>query len=278
MTADLVDQTIQRPAARPTPRRVHRLRQIHPLGWVALATLVIATICHTVVDTDYLIGNFSWWHWVGLLVLLVLSALPGVLHHLRLFIEVFATIGKTVAWILAWVVFVTQLFNVITRYTNPLVDRDILIGQVTSVVWQSFAVLFLLGINYGVRDGVNPRIDFWWANYSDKAKARLDFVLHVTLLLPFVWMAMRILRNYAAISLGQRRDGTWPDGWRVWRSWEESGDADQLPVGGIKAMIFVGFVLFALQIFAEIIKTGFVMIGRSDLGEVKKTDAPLRIE
>lgn len=278
MTADLVDETIQRPAARPTPRRVHRLTQIHPLGWVAAMTLVVAAIFHTVVDTDYMIGNFSWWHWVGLLALLVLSALPEVLNRLRLFIEVFATVGKAAAWVLAWVVFVTQLFNVITRYTNPLVDRDILIGQVTSVVWQSFAILFLLGINYGVRDGVNPRIDFWWANYSDKAKARLDFVLHVTLLLPFVWMAMRILRSYAAISLGQRRDGSWPDGWRVWRSWEESGDADQLPVGGIKAMIFVGFVLFGLQIVAEIIKTGFVMIGRSEYGAVKRADAPARIE
>ena len=38
------------------------------------------------------------------------------------------------------------------------------------------------------------------------------------------------------------------------------------------------FVLFGLQIIAELIKTGFVMIGREDLGDVAETDAPLRVE
>ncbi len=252
--------------------------RLHPLGWVAAGLLLLALIYHTVLDTKYMIGNFSWWQWPALGAIIALSLFPNVLHVIRLSLERIGGVSKTVAWILAWVVFLTQLFNVATRYANPLVDRDILIGQMTSVVWQSFALMFLLGVNYGVRDGINPRIDFWWADFSDKAKAWLDFVLHVFLLFPFIWVSTRILQGYATIALGQRRDGTWPEGWAVWRTWEQSGDADQLPIGAIKAMLFVGFILFGLQILAEMIKTGFVMIGREDYGKLEATDAPARIE
>jgi len=252
--------------------------RLHPLGWVAVGLLVLALIYHTVLDTKYMIGNFSWWQWVALAAIVFLAWFPDVLHTLRVFLERTGNLSKTAAWVLAWVVFFTQLFNVVTRYTNPLVDRDILIGQVTSVVWQSFALMFLLGVNYGVRDGINPRIDFWWADFSNKAKAWLDFVLHVFLLFPFIWVATRILQSYATIALGQRRDGTWPEGWAVWRTWEQSGDADQLPIGAIKAMLFVAFILFGLQILAEMIKTGFVMVGRDDYGDVEETHAPLRVE
>ncbi len=250
----------------------------HPIGYVAAALLVVAGLFHSVLDTKYLIGNFDWWHWAGLVALLVLSVLPDVLHGIRLFIEGIASVSKTIAWVLAWVVFLVQLFNVITRYGNDLVDQDILIGEATSLAWQTFGLMFLIGINYGVRDDVNPRIDFWWADFRPKTKAWLDFTLHVLLLFPFIWMVVRILQPYASTSLGQRRDGTWPSGWRVWNTWEESPDADQLPVGPIKAMLLVAFVLFGVQIIAELIKTGFVMIGRDDYGAIAEHDAPARIE
>ncbi len=266
----------QEPQTAPTASR--SLRSLHPLGHVAGVVLLLAIVFHTLIDTKYMIGNFAWWQWIALLAVVFLSAAHQVMHRIRLGLESVGTASKTVAWVLAWAVFFVQLFNVVTRYTNPLVDQDILIGQMTSLAWQAFGLLFLLGVNYGVRDGLNPRIDFWWASFSNLAKAWLDFVLHALLLLPFVWMSMRILLPYAEISLGRKRDGTWPEGWRVWHTWEKSGDADQLPVGGIKAMILIAFVLWGLQIVAELIKTGFVMIGRDDLGAIEDTDAPLRVE
>ena len=35
--------------------------RIHPLGWVSIAVLVVAGLYHTVLDTNYLIGNLAWW-------------------------------------------------------------------------------------------------------------------------------------------------------------------------------------------------------------------------
>ena len=46
----------------------------------------------------------------------------------------------------------------------------------------------------------------------------------------------------------------------------------------MKAMIVVSFVLFGLQLIAEMIKTGFVIMGNSEYGKLKTVDAPQRIE
>lgn len=253
-------------------------RGIHPLGWTVGAVLIIAVAYHTVLDTEYLIGNLAAWQWVALAIVVALALRPVLLHRLRVAIESVSTVTRTIAWILAWAVFGFQLFNVITRYGNDLVDQDILFGEVVSLAGYSFALMFLIGVNFGIRDGVNPRIDFWWANFHPKTKATLDFVIHALLLFPFVWMAIRISQPYAATSLGRRFNGEWPSGHRVWETWEQSTDAGQLPVGPMKAMILVSFVLFGLQLIAELIKTGFVMMGNSEYGKLKAVDAPQRIE
>ena len=251
---------------------------VHPIGVVAGVLLIVAVLYHTVFETKYLIGDLETWHWVALVVTVAMSLWPTGLNGLRIGIDSIASVTKRISMALAWVVFIVQLFNVVTRYGTRYVEQDILIGQATSLAWQSFAALFLLGVNYGIRDGVNPRIDFWWANFTDKTKASIDFVLHTLLFLPFVFMAIRILQPYAAIALGRKRDGTWPSGYRVWETWEQSSDADQLPVGPIKALLLVGFVLIGIQLISELIKTGFVIAGRRRYGNLASSDAPLRIE
>lgn len=252
--------------------------RFHAAGWVALAYAVVAALFHSVFETRYLIGNLAVWHWLVLGAVVLLAARPMTLHAIRLAIESVSSVTKTLTWILVWVVFIVQFINVATRYGNDYVEADIYFGEAVSVAWQSFALIAILGFNYGIRDGVNPRIDFWWADFADKTKAWLDFTIHCLLLLPFTLMAMRLLWSYAAIALGQKRTGEWPDGWRLWEGWERAPDAGSLAVGPIKAMLFVAFALFGLQVIAEIIKTGFVIAGRHDLGEVKDQSAPMRIE
>ena len=251
---------------------------LHPLGWVALGTIVAALAAHLFTDTSYLIGRFEWWWWFVVLGAAALSAWHSGLDGLRRGIEAIPRVTLRLAMFLAWAVFILQFFNVITRYSNEYVTQDILFGEVVSLAWQAFGLLVLVAVNAGVRDGVNPRIDFWWTNFSNRTKAALDFAMHTVLLLPFVFMSVRILQNYAAAALGRRHNGEWPAGWQVWRSWEEAVDAGGLAVGPIKTMLLVGFLLFGLQILAEVIKTGFVLIGREDYGAVVQRDVPQRIE
>ncbi|MEM9132770.1 MAG: TRAP transporter small permease subunit [Actinomycetota bacterium] len=253
-------------------------RILHPIGWVAVAFAVLAVVFSTVVDTRYLIGNLRLWQWVLLLAVIGLSSQAALLDRIRVGIESVSSVTKFAAWVLVWIVCFVQLFNVVTRYGNGLVEQDIYYGEAVSVAWQSFALIAILGFNYGVRDGVNPRIDFWWEHFSDRTKATLDFTIHALLLLPFAIMAVRLLDGTAAIALGRQRDGTWPSGWRVWETWERSTEAGQLAVGPVKAMLLVAFALFGLQVVAELIKTGFVVVNRAEYGNIVRRDAPMRIE
>jgi len=251
--------------------------QVHPFGWV-LAGFLCLSIVGTLVGTERLIGNLPLWVWLVLVAFVVMSARPAALHRFRLGIEKITSVTGLIARWLGWVVFLVSLFNVVTRYTGRYVEKDIIIGQVTSLAWMTFGFMFLIGMNYGVREGVNPRIDFWWAEFSHRRKAWLDFVMHTFFFLPFITAGSRILFGYSRIALGMKRSGDWPEGWQVWNTWEQSPDADQLPVGPIKFMLLVGLVLFGIQILAEIIKTGFVIMGREDLADIHDPDAPLRIE
>ncbi|MGI9611475.1 MAG: TRAP transporter small permease subunit [Acidimicrobiales bacterium] len=256
--------------------------RLHPLGWVAVGFVVLSAIA-TLLSWDLLIARLPWWLWLLAIATIAVSASPDALNAIRLGIERVSALGGRAAMILAWVIFLLQLFNVITRYTNDWTDRDILFGETFSLAWMSFGMLFLLGAADGVRTGINPRIDFWWAGFSNRRKAWIDFTLHTFLLLPFLVLGLRVLKPYAARSLGYNRfandgAGEWPAGWRVWESWEKAADAGQLAVGPIQAFIFVGIALWTAQVVAEIIKTGFVIAGRDDLGDIKEADAPTRIE
>ena len=254
------------------------INRLHPVGWVATILLLASLVATLFADTEFLIGRLPWPLWLLLVATVLVSTRPALLHRLRLGLEMISRFTGTLVWKLGWVIFIVQLFNVITRYTNNWFERDILFGQATSLASMSFGMLFLLGVNYGVWSGVNPRIDFWWADFSELRKAWLDFVLHVTLFLPFLIVGIRALWPYAAFNLGRKFDGTWPDGWRVWNSWVQDTNADQLPIGPIRAFILVGFVMWALQVLAEVLKNGFVIMGRQDLGEMASSDTPLRVE
>jgi TRAP-type mannitol/chloroaromatic compound transport system permease small subunit len=254
-------------------------KKVHPIGFVAAGALVAAIIGHVAFDTDRIVGNMSWWQWLVLIVTIALATVPASLHTIRLGIESIATMAGKTVWVAAWLIFIVQMINVVTRYLNPFFESDILIGELTSFAWQLFAFVALMGLPYGIKVSVNPRIDFWWADWSDRKKAWLDFVMHTFFFLPFLYAINGILVDFAASALGRKRgDGSWPDGWRVWNSWEQSTDADQLPFGPVKALILVGFTFFALQIVAEIIKTGFVLMGRGDHGDVASGDEFQRIE
>ncbi len=253
--------------------------KIHPIGIVAIVGLIVGIIGQLAFDTDRLFGNLSIGHWIVLVVTIGLSLSPPALNAVRVGLESLSSVTKRIVWVLAWAVFIVQLVNVITRYLNPFFDQDILFGQLTSLAWQLFALIALLGLNHGVKAEVNPRIDFWWAEWKDRTKAWLDFVLHTVLFLPFLWVSLQVLQTSSAGALGRRRgDGTWPSGWRVWETWEQSSDADQLPVGPIKAVILVGFVLFFLQIVAQIIKTGFVLMGQRQYAQLADNAEFQRIE
>ncbi|NND04523.1 MAG: TRAP transporter small permease subunit [Acidimicrobiia bacterium] len=205
------------------------------------------------------------------------GGLKGILYRVRVAIEAVTTLTGKLSWVLVWVVFILGFFNVVSRYVARFIERDIIIGEIFDLQWMVFGALFLFGLNYGVREGVNPRIDFWWANFSSRRKAIIDLVVHALLFFPFLVMAIRVLWGWALAGMGRSFDGSWST-WKVWEIWEQSTDAGGLPRGPIKLLILIGFILMATQVFAEIIKQILVLMGREDLAGVAAHEAPLRVE
>ena len=205
------------------------------------------------------------------------TGIVGVLHVIRLGIERVTSVTGSIAMALAWVVFLLGLFNVTTRYIARFIQRDIIVGQIFDLQWMTFGALFLLGFNYAVREDVNPRIDFWWTNFSEKTKAWIDLVGHIVFFLPFLWVSVSVLFPYAMQALGRRFDGSWTT-WQLWEIWEQSGDAGGLPRGPIKFLMLLGFLLLASQIVAQVIKSFMVLIGRPELGDLPEHEAPRRVE
>ncbi len=203
---------------------------------------------------------------------------PRTLYHVRRVLDSFPTFTGGIAQVLVIVVFCMGLFNVVTRYLSKALERDYIRAEFFEGQTMLFGFLCCLGMNYGMREGVNPRVDFWWAEFSDRRKAWIDLVLHVLLFLPFCWMAIRVNWDPVLNSLGRKFDGTWPEGWRVWNSWEVSPDAGGLPRAPVRVGILVAFVLLFLQTVAEIIKNGLILMGHKTLAGLVERDAPIRVD
>ncbi len=209
-----------------------------------------------------------------------LSSQPApvrLLHHVRRGIERLTGIS---GWISKWLVaavFTVGIVNVILRYAGRWTGSNLTSNRWIETQWYLFALIFLLGFPYILREQVNPRVDFWYADYSLKKKALVDLLGHLFFLVPFCWLALRVNWEPIMTSFGRRRDGTWPS-WRVWETWEQSPDPGGWPRAPIKAMIWIGFALLFLQTIAELIKAGFVLTNRAELAGRAEHAAPLRVE
>ncbi|MEE8602604.1 TRAP transporter small permease subunit [Euzebya tangerina] len=188
-------------------------------------------------------------------------------------------VAEWCGWIAArlmLVIFTVGIFNVILRYVGRATGQTLVSNLWIDTQWQLYALAFLLGFPYGIKHQLNPRVDFWYADFSARRKALIDVVLHTLLLLPFCILAIQLTWPFAARGMGRGFDGTWST-WRLWEVWETSANPDGLPVGPIKLMMTVGFVLFAVQVLAEIIRNVVVIAGHEEV-QVVDPDQPLRVE
>lgn len=200
-----------------------------------------------------------------------------LLHRISRLIEAVTAVTGRLSWMLVWVVFALGFFNVVTRYLSRFIRRDIIVGQMFDLQWMLFGALVLLGLNHGVKEGINPRIDFWWTRYPTKTKAIIDLAAHGLLFLPFLVLAMRTVWGWSMTGLGRSFDGTWST-WKVWQIWEQSTDAGGLPRGPIKLLILIGFCLMATQILSEMIKQILILLGHEELATSHRQQEILRVE
>jgi len=138
-------------------------------------------------------------------------------------------------------------YNVIARYLGRFIGLKLTSNLFIELQWYLFSLTFLLGFPYVLKHGLNVRVDFLYANWSEKTKAWVDMIGHAIFLITFCIIGLYVTTHPVLQSWGLLPNGTFG-------TWELSPDPNGLPRAPIKSMLLVAFVMLLLQTFSEIIK------------------------
>jgi TRAP-type mannitol/chloroaromatic compound transport system permease small subunit len=155
-------------------------------------------------------------------------------------------VGRAVAW-LALAIVLGQFALVVARYVLGF-------GSIwlTEAVLYAHATLFLLAAAWTLKMGGHVRVDIFYADASARARAVVDFLGALLLLLPFMLLLLLFAVPYAA---------------RSWSILERSQEVGGLPlVFLLKTLMPLCALLLALQGVAQAIRAAPLLIYPSEEG------------
>jgi TRAP-type mannitol/chloroaromatic compound transport system permease small subunit len=159
-------------------------------------------------------------------------------------------LGRLVRWLtLAMVVVAAS--NAVLRHLGKFVGTNLTSNASIETQWYLFSVVFLLGAATTLQQDGHVRVDVLYGNLGIKARAAIDLVGTLTLLLPFCAFALWVTNPSVRASIAV---------------WEVSPDPGGLPRWPIKAMVLVCFALLAVQGVSEGIKRIAILAGPAPSG------------
>lgn len=168
-----------------------------------------------------------------------------------------------VARALVYILIPVGFLNVFLRYVGQYVEVQLVNNTWIEAQWYLYGVMFLLMFPYLLRHDGNVRVDFWYAERSDRVKAVIDLIGHLISLVPFtalaIWVSWRPVRD-------------------SWSIWEQSPDPGGLARAPLKAMILVAFILLGIQALSTLIRLAAFLSGRESRLALGDREAPMRIE
>jgi TRAP-type mannitol/chloroaromatic compound transport system permease small subunit len=152
-------------------------------------------------------------------------------------------VGRAVAW-LALLMVLIGAFNASARYLGRFLGVHLSSNAYLELQWYLFSTLFLLAAAWVLREDRHVRVDVLFGRLSVRARAIIDIVGTVLLLMPFaafvLWASLPAVRS-------------------SWLIREGSPDPGGLPRYPLKALILVGFALLLLQAVSQLIKQVHVL-------------------
>jgi len=167
-----------------------------------------------------------------------------------------------------WIVLITiaiGFYNVAVRFTGRWTGLQLSSNVYIELQQYLFSLIFLLGFAYILKHGINVRVDFLYARWSDRTRALIDLVGTLAFLIPFCIIGIYVTISPVLTSWGRLPDGTWG-------AWEMSPDANGLPRAPIKSMIIVAFTLLLMQAISQTIKYLAVVLGHREIEAVIKAE------
>ena len=153
-------------------------------------------------------------------------------------------VGKFAAW-LTTILVIMIVLDVVLRYLFNVSHV-----WVTELEWHLFALIFLLGAAYTLRDDAHVRVDLFYANFAERKKAFVNIFGVLIFLIPWCLVVIRASFKYASNSF---------------RIGETSPDAGGLPaLWFIKSMMVLAFVLLLMQAVALLLRSIEVLRGKEE--------------
>ena len=191
--------------------------------------------------------------------------------HIRVLLKLaqaIDTVSEKLGRLSGWMVLLTiavGFYNATARYLGRFIGLKLASNALIELQSHLFSLTFFLGFAYILKQAVNVRVDFLYANWSEKRRALVDFLGTVFLLIPFCVLAIWVSFNPVLQSWGLLPDGTWG-------SWEMSSDAEGMPRAPIKTMMIVAFVWLLAQAIAEAVKCLAVLKGYLPISQISQAD------
>lgn len=152
-------------------------------------------------------------------------------------------VGMAAAWLTSALVLII-CFDVFNRY---LLNKSFVAVQ--ELEWHIFAVIFLMGAAYTLKQDAHVRVDVFYAKASPRTQALIDLIGSLVLLVPFclliIWSSKAFVLSSYAIG-------------------ETSPDPGGLPARYLlKATLPLGFFLVLLQGVAMALKSLLRLLGHA---------------
>lgn len=150
-------------------------------------------------------------------------------------------IGYFVSWLSTLLVLIV-CYDVFTRYV--LNSSKVAVQEME---WHLFALIFLIGAAYTLKEDGHVRVDVFYSRMSPRNKAMIDFFGSVVFLIPFSILVIATSLKFVEMS---------------WMIREVSPDPGGLPARYLlKGSITVGFILVLIQGIAMALRSLLTLIG-----------------
>lgn len=170
-------------------------------------------------------------------------------------------IGNHVTDYIVILVIIVGFYNVVVRYLGRFIELQLSSNVYIELQWYLFSMIFFLGFAYVLKHNVNVRVDFLYANWSDRTRAWVDLIGTLVFIIPFCILGIYVTFTPVWFSWGFLPDGKWGG------SIEWSPDANGLPRAPIKSMIIVSFALMLLQAISQAIKYAAIINGHVEIAK-----------
>lgn len=157
-------------------------------------------------------------------------------------------VGRVVYW-LGLLMIALGVYNAVVRYFGAWIGENLSSNAYLEGQWYLFGIMFMLGAAYTLRHDGHVRVDVLYARLSPRAKAWVNLIGSLALLIPFCLIALWLSYDWVKFS---------------WAIHEMSSNPQGLPRYPIKTVVPVALVLLMLQGVSLAIHSAAVIRGMEE--------------